>query len=99
MQVTYRTSSGVDPLGTILLTLTDTYATNPQQALQRAWDGARKYNRRKARDARPCCTLQCEDLLLDVASGTLRALHGPAPAPLAAQPKLPLVDKTQPSLF
>ena len=44
-------------------------------------------------------TIQCGDLLLDVATGKLRSLTGPTPAPLVAQPALPLADKHQPSLF
>lgn len=99
MEIVYRSHGNVDPLGAVLLTLTDNHATTPEAALMRAWDGARKYNRSKARDAKPCVTLQCGDLLLEVATGKLRSLTGPTPAPLVAQNDLPLADRKQPNLF
>ena len=98
MKILYRCSNGT-ALGDIVMTRIDTHATTPAAAVMRAWAGARTFNRSRAKAARPITTIQCGDLLLDVTTGKLRSLTGPTPAPLVAQPALPLADKTQPSLF
>ncbi len=99
MKLIYRCPSGTDPLGDIVMTTQDLHATTPEAAVMRAWDGARKFNRSKPKPSKLIVTIQCGDLLLDVTSGKLRSLSGPAPSPIERQHDLPLADKKQPSLF
>jgi len=100
MDVFYRKADGTDPLGDVEFTGKYPSMKTTEEALGKGWEMARRFNQGQRKGGKHyVVTVQCGALLLDVATGKLRSLTGPTPAPLVAQPALPLADRRQPSLF